>query len=178
MKCVFPLRVGLSPLRSHKKHYNFVDTPTDWCDCNSAPEDTRHFLFHCKFYEAQRYDLLSAVTPLLLDYPNVYVLDNTDLFLYGHHSLKPNISKQILLYTIRFIKETGRFNTWYAEILLVNCQYCHTVILSISSPYYFLLFCIFDCLMHPFFFPETWFELVGLRSSLFSFVFLLFKITI
>ena len=98
-------------MRSHKKNYNFVDTPTDWCDCNNAPEDTRHFLFHCKFYEAQSSDLLNAVTPLLLEYPNVYVLDNTDLFLYGHHSLKPNINKQILLYTIQFIKETGRFNT-------------------------------------------------------------------
>ena len=111
LKYVFQLRIGLSPLKSHKKKYNFADTPIDWCDCNIAPEDTCHFLFHCKFYEVQRSDLLNAVIPLLLDHPNVYMLDNTDLFLYGHHSLEHNINKEILLSTIRFIKGTGRFNT-------------------------------------------------------------------
>ena len=107
----FSTQSRFKSLEISQKNYNFADTPTDWCDCNSAPEDTRHFLFHCKFYEAQRSDLLYTVTPFLLEYPNVYTLDNTDLFLYGHHSLKPNINKEILLSTIRFIIGTGRFNT-------------------------------------------------------------------
>ncbi len=49
LKHIFQLRIGLSYLKSHKKNHKFTDTPTDRCDCNCAPEDTRHFLFHCKF---------------------------------------------------------------------------------------------------------------------------------
>ena len=75
-----------------------------------APEDTRHFLFHCKFYEVQRVILINSVTPLLLAYPGVDVVDNTDLFLYGHPDLNLYDNKRILLATIQFIKETARFN--------------------------------------------------------------------
>ena len=29
LQYLFQLRVSLSPLRSHKKHHNFIDTPSD-----------------------------------------------------------------------------------------------------------------------------------------------------
>ena len=45
LKRLFQLRVGLSPLKCHKKRHNFIDTPNDWCDCHCAPESTKHFLF-------------------------------------------------------------------------------------------------------------------------------------
>ena len=35
LRLLFQLRVSLSPLLSHKKHYNFIDTPSDICHCNS-----------------------------------------------------------------------------------------------------------------------------------------------
>ena len=110
LKYLFQLRVGLSPLKSHKRKHNFADTPDDRCDCNRAPEDTCHFLLYCRFYEVQRRNLLNLVTLLLLTYPDVNIVDNTDLFLYGHHSLNFHDNKRILLSTIKFIKETGRFN--------------------------------------------------------------------
>ena len=111
LKYLFQLRVGLSPLKSHKKNHNFADTPVDWCDCNCAPEDTCHFLFFCHFYEVQRRNLINSVTILLLTHPDVNIVGNTDLFLYGHHSLNFRVNKRILLCTIQFIKETGKFNT-------------------------------------------------------------------
>ena len=83
LKYLFQLRVGLSPLKSHKKRHKFADTPIDWCDCNCAPEDTRHFLFHCKFYDVQRRNLINSVTPLLVTHPGVNIVDDIDLFLYG-----------------------------------------------------------------------------------------------
>ena len=45
LRYLFQLRLGLSPLRSHKKRYNFADTPSDECLCREGPEDTRHFFF-------------------------------------------------------------------------------------------------------------------------------------
>ena len=41
IKYLFQLRMNLSPLRSHKKHHNFADTPSDICACNQGIEDTR-----------------------------------------------------------------------------------------------------------------------------------------
>ena len=41
-KFIFQLRLGLSPLKFHKKKHNFLDTPEDLCDCRSASEDTTH----------------------------------------------------------------------------------------------------------------------------------------
>ena len=40
IKYLFQLRMNLTPLRSHKKHHNFADTPSDICACNQGIEDT------------------------------------------------------------------------------------------------------------------------------------------
>ena len=47
---LFQLRTGLSPLKSHKRHHNFLDTPNDTCNCRQAAEDTNHFLFDCLLF--------------------------------------------------------------------------------------------------------------------------------
>ena len=51
IKYLCQIRLGLSPLRSHKKHHNFRDTPLDLCICKIGVEDTDHFLF--KFFFIQ-----------------------------------------------------------------------------------------------------------------------------
>ena len=48
LRYLFQLRVGLSPLRSHKMRHNFLDTPVI-CHCNLGIEDTNHFLFFMFF---------------------------------------------------------------------------------------------------------------------------------
>ena len=62
IKLLYQLRVGLSPLKCHKKNHNFVDTPDDWCDCLSAPEDTQHFLLKCTLFSIQRAKLKFSVS--------------------------------------------------------------------------------------------------------------------
>ena len=47
-KRLFQLRVGLSPLRYHKKRHNFKDSPSDTCICGMSVETTEHFLIYCK----------------------------------------------------------------------------------------------------------------------------------
>ena len=57
LRNLFQLRVGLSPLRYHKKCHNFIDTPSDKCSCDRRPEDINHFLFSCPLYAACRLTL-------------------------------------------------------------------------------------------------------------------------
>ena len=54
LKYLFQLRVGLSPLRYHKKRHNFLDTPSDTCLCNTGIEKVEHFLFKCPYYTSKR----------------------------------------------------------------------------------------------------------------------------
>ena len=110
IKFLYQLRVGLSPLKCHKKSHHFQDTPDDWCNCRSAPEDTQHFLLKCTLFSVQRLKLISSVNNLLTNTNLLHLMDDFKLYLYGHHSLKNDINKNILSSTILYIKSTGRFN--------------------------------------------------------------------
>ena len=65
IRYLFQLRVNLSPLRSHKRRHNFIDTPSDTCLCNQGIEDSSHFLFTCPIYAAQRATLAVSVITIL-----------------------------------------------------------------------------------------------------------------
>ena len=109
LKLVYQIRVGLSQLKYHKFKHNFADTPSDWCDCHCAPEDTAHFLFKCPFYTVPRLKLISHVSKILTENLLTPLLENSNVYLYGHHSLNNNINASILSSTIEYIKETNRF---------------------------------------------------------------------
>ena len=105
IKFIFQLRLGLS----QKKH-NFLDTPNDLCDCRCACEDTPHFLFTCNAHNEVRLSLRTAVMNILLPNNLQHLISNTELYLYGHSSLTVIENKNILLSTIKFIKESNRFS--------------------------------------------------------------------
>ena len=112
LRLLFQLRMRLSPLLSHKKRYNFIDTTSDICHCNQGIEDTSHFLFSCPSYVNERVSLTSTVNEILrkvnLNYlPNELYL----LYLYGHPSIIYSDNRKILLSTIKLIKYTKRFLT-------------------------------------------------------------------
>ena len=108
LKYIFRLRVGLSPLNCHKRNHNFIDTPSSLCDCQQAPEDTIHFLLECSKFIDPRKLLISAVTKII-GIDHLSLLDDINLFLYGSPYLSQHQNQNILLSTIRFIKETDRF---------------------------------------------------------------------
>ena len=60
LHCLFQLRVRLSPLRNHKKHHNFADTPSEVCECNLDIENTSHFLFECRRHATQDMSVFSS----------------------------------------------------------------------------------------------------------------------
>ena len=107
---LFQLRVGLSPLRSHKKHHNFADTPFDMCRCMQGVEDTRHFLLVCPFYVMQRVTLISSINEILLKNNLPRLGDQSQLLLYGHDSINSNDNRKIILGTLKYIKDTNRFS--------------------------------------------------------------------
>ena len=65
-----------------KKRHNFIDTPTDWCDCFSAPEDTYHFLLTCRHFAVSCLNLRSSVSNVLAVYQQLPLLDEIDTFIY------------------------------------------------------------------------------------------------
>ena len=66
MKHLFQLRVGLSPLRQHKKRHKFRDTPTDTCRCEMSTETTAHFLVYCNLFTVARVHMFQVINPILV----------------------------------------------------------------------------------------------------------------
>ena len=110
IKLLYQIRVGLSPLKCHKKNHHFADTPDDWCDCLSAPEDTQHFLLKCTLFSIQRAKLKLSVSNLIANTNSHHLSNDYKLYLYGHHTLTNDTNKKIILSTILYIKDTGRFD--------------------------------------------------------------------
>jgi len=110
LKRIFQLRVGLSPLKCHKKSHKFIDTPNDWCDCHCAPESTKHFLLECPLFLLQRQKLRQLVSNLLVNTQIFHLMNDFKLYLYGHHSLSNQVNKSVLSYTITYNNETGRIS--------------------------------------------------------------------
>ena len=118
---LFQLRVRLSPLRNHKKHHNFADTPSEICECNQDIEDTSHFLFECRRYARHRASLAATVIEIL-QRNNLNHLGNLpELYLYGHQLLNRINNKSILLSTIKYIKDSVA-PTLYPIHPLIYCR--------------------------------------------------------
>ena len=110
IRYLFQLRLGLSPLRSHKKHHNFADTPSDLCRCNIGVEDTKHFLFKCPLFAVQRATLAVKVIGILIR-NNLNHLGNVEnIYMYGNDSMNETDNRNVLLATIKFIKDSKRFS--------------------------------------------------------------------
>ena len=107
---VFQLRLGLSPLRSHKCRHEFDDTPSEKCLCNIGVEDTKHFLFKCPFHATKRASLATEVVPILIRNNLNHLSEDENLYLYGNDSLSDSDNKAILIATINFIKNSNRFS--------------------------------------------------------------------
>ena len=113
VKRIFQLRVGLSPLKSHKKNHNFQDTPLDICNCLITAETTHHFLLNCSIYNDSRRDLFDVINPIIRE-NGLPFLDDSQLIrllLYGHDDLSEHLNHSILNATIKYINHTKRFDS-------------------------------------------------------------------
>ena len=106
----FQLRVSLSPLRSNKGRHNFVDISSDICHCDQGVENTYHFLFIWPTYVTQRAILVTGVNEILLKNNLNHLVNQSQLYLYGHDSISYADNSNILS-TLKYIKDTRRFST-------------------------------------------------------------------
>ena len=106
---LFQLRVGLSPLRSHKIQHNFADTCSEHCLCEEGAEDTCHFLLFCPYYATQRATLIRSENEILLENNLPPFQNQMQLLLYGNDSLNDGDNRKILIATLKFIKDSRRF---------------------------------------------------------------------
>ena len=105
---LFQLRVGLSPLRYHKR--GFKDTPTVLCSCNSSAETTEHFLLRCPLYTEARNDLFQVIDPIVRTHDLQLANDALHQFLlYGSENLPNDVNKTVLSATMIYIKHSKRF---------------------------------------------------------------------
>ena len=112
-KWIFQLRVGLSPLRSHKRAHKFEDTPSAICNCRlKTAETTCQFLINCPIFVNPRKVLFVTINPILLKYTTRFVEDNSlvILLLYGDEKFKLEDNQNILKATIQFIRDSARFS--------------------------------------------------------------------
>ena len=111
VKRLFQLRVGLSPLRYHKKRYNFRDTPNDLCHCQVTAETTEHFLLHCDIFTMVRNSMFVVINPILEFNGLRFFEDNrlVKFLLYGNETLHDDANKVVLSATLQFIHESNRF---------------------------------------------------------------------
>ena len=101
LQYLFQLRVRLSPLRSHKNHHSFIDSPSDICQCCEDVEDTSHFLFFCPLYISQRTTLKTGVNEILLHYNLIHLENQLQLYLYGHVSINHVGNRKFIISTVK-----------------------------------------------------------------------------
>ena len=82
------------------------------CETNDGIEDVEHFLLLCPSFDVARRDLLAGVFDILrpLEYNNLPNDVLVQILLYGDKNLPDYLNKQIILLTLRFIHDTGRFD--------------------------------------------------------------------
>ena len=112
IKWIFQLRVGLSPLKSHKKSHKFHDTPANTCCCTLSAETSLHYLLHCPNFINHRHDLFQVLNPIIFANNIRFIDDNSlvYLLLYGHEKFQFHENQTILKATINFIKKSSRFS--------------------------------------------------------------------
>ena len=150
VKYLFQLRLGLSPLRSHKKRHNFLDTPTDDCLCKTGKETTEHFLFACPFYTLKRIPLAEQVVPLLPPHNLAFLQNDVNLYLYGHEKLPENDnrisqlsnSSKIVTYLIEAFSQPPPLPSIDREHMYIFRFFCLSLIfyfrfLCLSMSFYF-----------------------------------------
>ena len=85
---------------SHKWRHNFNDASSEICCCNQGIEDTSHFLFSCPFFATQRATLAASVINILRKSNLNFLGNQSELYLYGHRSLKEDNQQNVPSFSI------------------------------------------------------------------------------
>ena len=75
-------------------------------DCDSETETTDHFFLRCLFFAENRQKLLNRMFKIDVSLKNLNDETLSDILLFGSDKYKDTVNKEILVYTIDFLKTT------------------------------------------------------------------------
>ena len=107
VKLLTRLRLGFGHLREHKFRHGFRDILNPLCPCSIV--NRNHFL-HCHFYNANRSALMDELNEIDSSFSTLNENKFIDLILYGSDKFDDKKNHNILMSTIKFIKDSQRFD--------------------------------------------------------------------
>ena len=108
VKLLTRLRLGFSHLRDHKFRHGFRDILNPLCPCSIETETTAHYLLCCHFYNANKSALINKLNEIGSSFSTLNENKFIDLILYGSDNFDDKKNHNILMSTIKFIKDSER----------------------------------------------------------------------
>ena len=106
VKLLTRLQLGFSHLREHKFRHGFRDILNPLCPCSIKTETIAHYFLRCHFYNANRSALMNELNEIDSSFIDKFI----DLILYGSDKFDDKKNHNILMSTIKFIKDSRRFD--------------------------------------------------------------------
>ena len=110
LKLLTRFRVGFSHLREHKFKHNFQDTLNPLCPCSLEAEDTYHFFMRCQSFSNQRNVLFDDLNSINSEILKISENEIVQILLFGKKSFSKDMNSRIITSSIRFIKDSKRFD--------------------------------------------------------------------
>ena len=110
IKLLTRLRLDFSHLSEHKFRHNFADSLNPLCSSSLETESTLHFFLRCQNYTTLRKALMTDLKNINDAIMSLNESDLLHAMLYGSKKFDNNMNMNILTATIKFIKDTGRFD--------------------------------------------------------------------
>ena len=110
LKSLTRFRFSFSHLREHKFKHNFQDTLNLLYSCSLEAEDTYHFFTRCQNFSNQQRVLFNDLNSINSKILKMSENEIAQLLLVGNKTFSKNMNLRIITSSIRFIKDSKRFD--------------------------------------------------------------------
>ena len=110
VKLLTRLRLGFSHLRDHNFRNGLRDILNPLCPCSIETKTTAHYFLRCHFYNVNRSALMSQLNEIDSSFSALNENKFIGLILYGRDKFDDKRNHNILMSTIKFIKDSQRFD--------------------------------------------------------------------
>ena len=110
VKLLTRLRLGFSHLREYKFGHGFRDILNPPCPCSIETKTTAHYFLCCNFYNGNRSALMNELNEIESSFSTLNENTFIDLILYGSDKFDDKKDHNILMSTIKLIKDFQRFD--------------------------------------------------------------------
>ena len=110
LKLLTCLRVGFSHLKEHELKHDFQDTLNPLCPSSLEAEDTYHFFMRCQNFSNQQNVLFDNLNSINLEILKMSENEIVQVLLFGNKSFSKDINFRIITSSVRFFKDSKRFD--------------------------------------------------------------------